>query len=207
MKEIGRGAEAVILQEDNADGTLCPKGSIHKVRPRKSYRLEEIDRDLRKRRTKAEGSILEKLKKAGVLVPQVLKRTDDEIVMEFVPGKQVKDVLDSDVLLSKKIGAVVRLLHEQDVVHGDLTTSNMIVKDGEICLIDFGLAYHSKRIEDKAVDVHLFLQALESKHFRVKDEAFRLFKEGYQSYAHSPAVLARLLEVEERGRYKTKKSA
>src|SRR4030042_1167648 len=47
------------------------------------------------------------------------------------------------------------------IINGDLTTSNMILNpDNKLYFIDFGLSFHSNKIEDKAVDLHLLKQAL-----------------------------------------------
>jgi TP53 regulating kinase and related kinases len=231
MKEIGRGAEAIIFLDKDEKSK---EDVVLKRRPKKTYRLDEIDRDLRKHRTKIEANILEKLARKGIRVPLVKKAGDrykgadsqinDEIVMEYVEGKQVKDLLDQDVAIAERVGEAVASVHAEDIIHGDLTTSNMIFTegktagkiqgritdasktvDGQVCLIDFGLAFHSKRIEDKAVDLHLFLQALESKHHRVRDEAWRRFKRGYGHYAQAKAVFRQLDKVEMRGRYKMKR--
>ena len=63
------------------------------------------------------------------------------------------------------IGESVARIHQKDIIHGDLTTSNMIFKNEKVFFIDFGLGYISRKIEDKAVDIHLLKQALEAKHF------------------------------------------
>jgi Kae1-associated kinase Bud32 len=196
-KEFSRGAEAVLFVKGE---------DVKKVRQKKSYRIPEIDTELRKKRTRAEARILERLGQIGIPVPGVRFVASEEFVMDHVPGVQVKDVLDKDPLLGKKIGLIVGKMHGADVAHGDLTTSNMIIDDkGKISLIDFGLGFHTKRLEDKAVDIHLFLQALESRHYLVKEKAYAAFVEGYSSYADAKAVLKRLDAVEKRGRYKMKK--
>jgi Kae1-associated kinase Bud32 len=197
MKEIARGAEAIIYMDGE---------KIRKVRPKKSYRIGEIDQELRKRRTKQEALLLEKLEKLKISAPKLMEKTDDGIVMEYVPGVQVKEVLDSQVDLCQEIGKIIGRMHGQGIIHGDLTTSNMIfTPQGEIVLIDFGLAYHSKRIEDQAVDLHLFLQALESRHYQVKDEAFKQFLVGYHTNPEWEKVVSQLKNVEQRGRYKMKR--
>ena len=96
-------------------------------------------------------------------------------------------------------------IHDLDIVHGDLTTSNMILKDNKIVLIDFGLAQFSSKVEDKAVDLHLFKQALESRHSQVWEKAFTQFLSGYQP-ANKKEELSRLEKVEKRGRNKQKGS-
>jgi len=196
-KEIARGAEAVLYESGQA---------MVKERPKKGYRLPEIDLELRKRRTRQEASILQKLHDKGFPAPLVIDSDGKErIMMEKIPGRQVKEVLDKEPVLAERIGALVGQLHNQGIIHADLTTSNMIQDTkGEIHLIDFGLSYHSQRIEDKAVDLHLFLQALESKHFRIKDRAFRHFLTGYRICTEYGKVLKQLEIVEKRGRNKAK---
>jgi Kae1-associated kinase Bud32 len=197
-KEIGRGAEAILYEENDV---------VLKVRPKKAYRIPEIDDILRKKRTRQESRILAKLKAKGLPVPGVKDVSVDTFTMDKVSGVQVKEVLDSQPLLARKIGLLVAQVHDLDIIHGDLTTSNMILDaEGDVHLIDFGLGYQSKRLEDKAVDIHLFLRALESRHYRVKDEAYASFLEGYSSSLTAAAVLKKLGDVELRGRYKTKGS-
>lgn len=219
MREIGRGAEAVVYHDkscgkdggkdrgkDSCKDPVLKRDCVLKRRSRKEYRLAVIDEGLRRRRTKAEAGILDNLGKKGILVPPIISWKEDEIIMGFIQGCLVKDVLEKDVAIAEAIGLLVASVHAEDIVHGDLTTSNMILgKKQEVWLIDFGLAYHSKRLEDKAVDLHLFLQALESRHYRVKEKAWSLFTKGYLTYALGKDVLARLGIVERRGRYKMKR--
>ncbi|MBU1975645.1 MAG: Kae1-associated serine/threonine protein kinase [Nanoarchaeota archaeon] len=196
MKEIARGAEAVLYENGE---------SIVKIRPRKTYRILEIDQELRKRRTKKEASLLEKLKSEGIRAPTLIETDNSErIEMQNLGGKQVKLVLDKQPELAKQIGQELAKFHEADIIHSDLTTSNMILKDKEVYFIDFGLSFHSARIEDKAVDIHLFLQALESRHHKVKEVAYNHFLEGYKEYREFKNVLERLIAVEKRGRYRGK---
>jgi TP53 regulating kinase-like protein len=77
----------------------------------------------------------------------------------------------------------------------------MIVKGDSVAFIDFGLSYQSTKVEDKAVDLHLFLQALESKHFDVKELAWASVLEGYRPSGRED-ILKRLEAVERRGRNK-----
>ena len=81
----------------------------------------------------------------------------------------------------------------------------MIVKD-EIYFIDFGLSFTSTKEEDKAVDLHLLKRAIESKHYKVFEEAFEYIQKGYRSYKDAASILARLKKVEARGRNKSKGS-
>jgi Kae1-associated kinase Bud32 len=94
-------------------------------------------------------------------------------------------------------------MHDKDIIHGDLTTSNMILKE-KVYFIDFGLGFNSTRIEDKAVDLHLLRQAFESKHYKHFEEFFKEVLEGYKLSKNWKEVLNRLEKVEMRGRYKRK---
>ena len=195
MKIIKQGAEAILYKE---------KDYLIKERIKKSYRIEEIDDKLRKFRTRREGKLLQKTENS----PQVFEVNDKEmkIKMEFIDGELVKDILD-DLRKDKRnnllreIGGKVARMHDKDIIHGDLTTSNMILKD-KIYFVDFGLGFDSKKIEDKAVDLHLMKQALESKHYKHFEESFYEFLEGYKLSKNWKEVLKRLEKVEKRGRYK-----
>lgn len=63
-----------------------------------------------------------------------------------------------------KLGDLVKKLHGIGIIHGDLTTSNMVYKDGEIYLVDFGLGALTATVEDKAVDLFLFEKAFIATH-------------------------------------------
>ena len=126
--------------------------------------------------------------------------------MELVEGELIKDFLEKATKKSRselclKIGKIVSKLHQAGIVHGDLTTSNMILRGGEVCLIDFGLAEKSDRTEDKAVDIHLFKQALISKHSSFWEYCFKAFVEGYSVEGRTKDVFERLKKIEKRGRY------
>src|SRR3990172_9457155 len=117
---IGHGAEARLFKVD---------GKVVKERPAKGYRLPVIDEKLRKQRTRREAKILEALQKANVPAPLLLKMCDEsmKIDMSFIDGPKVRDVMAP--ALAHEIGQKVGLLHEHDIIHADLTTSNMILKD------------------------------------------------------------------------------
>ena len=208
-KIIGRGAEAILIQQDS---------KLIKRRIAKGYRLIELDEKLRRQRTKREARLLEKASKL-IPVPKIIS-TDaksrekvegktagfaSEIDMQFIEGKKLSEYLDNlpnaeDVC--REIGTNTAKLHDADIIHGDLTTSNMILKDNKVFFIDFGLGFESKKIEDKAVDLHLLRQALEAKHFNNYEKFFNAAKEGYKASKHYAATLKRLEAVEKRGRYK-----
>ncbi|MBN1646096.1 Kae1-associated serine/threonine protein kinase [Candidatus Woesearchaeota archaeon] len=195
--EIGRGAEAIIYSTN--------KG-ILKIRPVKTYRIPEIDVSLRKHRTKLEATMIQK---SRPMSPEILK-TDfkkHEILMEEIKGPLVKEVLDSKPEIAEQIGKIIAELHDKNIIHGDLTTSNMIIdvskKEKPVRMIDFGLSFVSSKVEDKAVDLHLFRQAIESKHARIFEKAWNHFLQGYKP-ANKKAVFERFKAVESRGRHKKK---
>ena len=198
-KRIGDGAEAVILLD---------RGVVIKDRVSKRYRLGEIDSRLRKARTRQEASILLKLQALGFQSPRVLEMDDRGMLlrMEYVEGPQLKSVLDDSPqldILAREVGTLVGTLHRHDIIHGDLTTSNMILREGKVVLIDFGLGFFSTKTEDKAVDLHLLRRALGSKHPLVAERFFYRAIEGYATEMGDSAgeVLSRLEAVERRGRY------
>ena len=199
MKKIAQGAEAKLYLTDN---------KVIKDRFEKDYRIKEIDKRLRKSRTKREAKIFDKLSLIDFPAPKLIESDDKQkIVMDFVKGPKVRDILEkSDYKkLSSEIGKKIAILHNNNIIHGDLTTSNMILSN-EVYFIDFGLSFFSHKIEDKAVDLHLLKQALESKHYRVWEDCFKAALEGYKTECRDCSeVLKRLERVEGRGRYKSKR--
>jgi len=197
VEKIGDGAEAVVYRRGNA---------AVKVRPKKAYRHPLLDEALRKSRTRAEARLLQKAKERGAAVPAVLKVDERQGVLEigFLEGKRLRDVLDAKNCGKRCVqaGKQVALLHKANVIHGDLTTSNFLVSRGKLWLIDFGLGFSSERDEDRAVDIHVFKEAVESKHFAFWEQAWKAFLKGYGS---APDVLKRLETLEGRGRYKKKR--
>ena len=198
MKQIGMGAEAVIFKDKY----------VIKNRLKKSYRLDELDKKIRKSRTRREAKIIGTLQLAKIPVPKLLKSDDKEMIieMEFIDGPKIRDVLDNKnyKTLGKKIGKIVGLIHNQGIIHGDLTTSNMILKGKEVFFIDFGLSFFSEKIEDKAVDLHLLRQALESKHTKIWEQCFKSVLQGYKVAKNRDEILKRFEVVEQRGRNKAK---
>ena len=168
---------------------------------------------MRKRRTRSEAKIISKVSLV-IDVPKIKKVSETKIEMDFISGKRLSDYLDEmsekkALNVCKIIGRNVAALHDIDIIHGDLTTSNMIFKDknkkeNKVYFIDFGLSFHSHRIEDKAVDLHLLRQALESKHFKKWNKYFKAVISGYRKSKNYASVLKQLEKVEMRGRYKRK---
>ena len=197
--KIAQGAEAILYRE----GT-----TLIKERFAKTYRHPTIDADLRKLRTRHEAKILTKLADIGFMSPSV-HSVDEEnarITMDFIEGDLVKDVFNTNVLsFAAQMGEKIAQLHEQDIIHGDLTTSNMIAAQNGVHFIDFGLGYFSKKAEDKAVDLFLLDRALETTHHDLYPEIFEQMLAGYQeNNPQAKEVLDRLEIVKKRGRNKKK---
>lgn len=203
METIAQGAEAILRKDNN---------KVIKERFSKKYRLAHLDESLRKFRTRREAKILQKLDDMDFPAPQLLEFCDKRmsITMDFIPGEKLKDVLqkgDDYQQLAKEIGMKIGRLHQADIIHSDLTTSNMIKHQdtGEINFIDFGLSFFSDKVEDKAVDLFLLDRAFESTHYPLYPEIFDKAIEGYkEEYPGAESVLERFEQVRLRGRNKRK---
>jgi len=200
MEMINKGAEANLYHLNDR---------LLKDRIVKSYRVRELDTLLRKNRTKREAKLLSLARRAGVPTPFVfdLDTKNAKIEMSFIDGMQVKKFLetisnDERRKLCKVIGVLIGRLHTRHIIHGDLTTSNMIVSDGKIFFIDFGLGEINESVEAKGVDLLLFKKALHSTHHRFEKECLKGVLEGYKkTYRGYDEVLQRLMVIERRGRY------
>lgn len=193
---LAQGAEAIIIKE----GSFIIKDRISK-----KYRHPELDKKIIKQRTKKEAKILERA--SGIInspKPEKSDSPNNKIKMPFIEGKKLSENLEKlDYKeICKKIGNSIAKLHDNNIIHGDLTTSNMILgTDNKLYFIDFGLGFTSERFEDRAVDLHLIKQALEAKHFTIHKECEKIILENYNSQ-DKEKTLEQLKKVEARGRYR-----
>jgi TP53 regulating kinase-like protein len=185
---------------------------VLKRRLPKEYRPSALDEQIRAYRTIHEPQLMHEAKKAGVPTPIIflVDRRDTTIIMQYIEGKQVKQVLNE---VSKRerqklcfiIGESIGKLHEYGIVHGDLTTSNLIQHpEGKIFFVDFGLGDKTKELEARGVDLHLMKRALQSTHYKFAEECFESAIEGYSTVLKSKTsenVLDKIKEIERRGRY------
>ena len=132
---IRKGAEAEIHLT-----TWQDRNVIAKWRVPKTYRLEELDAALRTKRTKMETKLISEARSIGIPTPVIfdVDKTESRIVMEYIEGERVKDVLNNISSSERKeiclkIGRSIGKLHTHDIIHGDLTTSNMIFRDVQTC--------------------------------------------------------------------------
>lgn len=198
MQLIKRGAEAdiYIIQWGS-------KKAVSKVRLQKPYRHKELDAAIRKYRTVHEANFISAAKAAGVTSPFVyfVDPIRAEIIMQFIEGNNVKDAITPS--LCYEIGCYAAMLHTKSIIHGDLTTSNFIIKNNKLVLLDFGLSYYSERREDMATDIRLIKEVFASAHIDII-RAFSRFMEGYASvmgWKKAGKILENVKDIEQRGRY------
>lgn len=233
---LSQGAEAKIwklsatgVPHTDADSTTI---IICKERFSKAYRHPDLDERLTKSRCRSEAKILEKCaKKSDVRVPAVIRVEPPLLYMEFLEGLNLKTyLLDNEnksrisyPILAKMMGETIGKVHNLGVVHGDLTTSNMIlIENGsqnesadtsfQLVMIDFGLAKSSSSVEEQAVDLYVLERALESTHPDLPENFLDMILDAYSMTTTSnndsqksgkqnqQSTLQRLEQVRQRGR-------
>lgn len=196
MDILSRGAEGDICIVDNE--------TLQKTRPEKPYRHPLLDRRIRQFRVKREFKVLSKLQEAGVLVPSPISLDQESFSfrMDFLHGTLLKEHLNWDLLCSG-LNEIIKM-HNEDIVHGDLTTMNLIATKSGVFLIDFGLADFSRKVEDKAVDLNLFFTCLKNEHPEMFTHK-KLLEEHYiQDARFGEKIIGRMHAIAHRGRNKTK---
>src|SRR5581483_6059581 len=152
---------------------LLSRAAVRKTRPAKGYRHARLDAALRQSRTRAEARLLAQARRAGVRTPLVYAVEGDALVLERMPGAQLKEALharpDEAASLLGAVGAAAARLHARGLTHGDLTTSNVLVDGSGVALVDFGLAALNAEDEDKGGDLHVLKEALEATHAELPD--------------------------------------
>ena len=211
-KLIKQGAEARVYRSD-----FFGKPAIIKERFAKSYRVAMLDQKLSHRRMSQESRSMARCRRHGIRAPAVYHLDFQKRVIymeEITEGVLLKDYIrqldtekDNNTLqaLVKLIGAVIAQMHDIDVIHGDLTTSNLIFDPNErnLTLIDFGLSYVSGLPEDKGVDLYVLERAFLSTHPNTEQLFCALLESYSASSKNSEAVIAKLDEVRMRGRKRT----
>jgi len=196
------------------------RAAVLKHRFEKTYRHEVLDKKLTRTRLVAEARATVRARKEGVRVPALLfcEAATGTLVFERICGQALKHVVDAEgasprVLgLLRELGKIVARLHDADLIHGDLTTSNVLVETapgggeetGErLVMIDFGLSTNSKLAEDKGVDLYVMERAFTSAHARHGE----LFEHVLESYKRSTtrwsSTFNKFAEVRMRGRKRT----
>jgi len=184
--------------------------AVEKRRVRKTYRIKNIDDRLISSRTKGETKLIAESRKLGVPVPIIYDADliDGIITMEYIKGKRIKDIFNDlnekeRIHICKKIGVNIAKLHNGGIIHGDVTTSNMILANDRIHFIDFGLGEKNNEIETKGVDLHVLMEAMESTHSKYSDY-FSYVLDGYKKELKEDAnrVIQKIEEIVKRGRYR-----
>ena len=202
MKLIKKGAEADIYQTQWQSSK-----AILKIRKIKNYRNPTLDSKIRKQRTIKESQILHQVKSVGIACPLVyfVNLKNSSITMQEIPGHPVHDFPNQKIIdLSNDMGKIVGLMHKNGIMHGDLTTSNFLLYQNRVYVIDFGLSQNTNKPEDHAVDLRLIKEILNSAHAQIMESSWNNFLLGYKSVVHS-GVYAKILklvsDIESRGRY------
>ena len=127
--------------------------------------------------------------------------------MQEIPGTPVHDLPEPKIIaLSKELGRLVGTMHNNGIMHGDLTTSNFILYKKKIYVIDFGLSHKTIKPEDHAVDLRLIKEILNSAHANIMKPSWKNFLSGYKSSVGTSKFIKienLVLEIESRGRYAT----
>lgn len=217
MELLKQGAEARVYKQ-----TFLSKPSIVKQRFKKTYRHPVLDNKLTHRRTLQEARSMVRCRKAGIRTPLVYfidyethsiymeeivnSITVRDFINNLLRGEASPDATESLQNLTCQMGAVIAKMHAADVIHGDLTTSNMLTcgegSGKSLVLIDFGLSSISSLAEDKGVDLYVLERAFLSTHPNT-EEVFKVFLQSYvaaSSKKNASAVISKLDEVRSRGR-------
>lgn len=214
FKLLRQGAEAKLYQ-----GTYLGQEALVKERFSKKYRLPELDERLTRERMKAEARAIIKCKTLGIKTPNLYLVHQDKLIMQYINCPTARDYI-RDVLNNKNtvdeaqkeillrlglnIGTILAKLHNNNVIHGDMTTSNLLVDaaNDHVYVIDFGLTSTEGTPEDKGVDLYVLERALISAHPNTEF----LFNAILQSYEDNlnkksrEAVMKKYAEIRLRGR-------
>jgi len=205
-RALSQGAEARVFALE-----FCGRDAICKQRFAKKYRLPALDERLTRARLVGEARAIVRARKLGVRAPMVLHVDANEacVYMERVAGVALKEALRRETCTrediaryGREIGEAISKLHDGGLVHGDLTTSNFMVRDddGAVVVIDFGLSYPSAVPEDKGVDLYVLERAINAAHpsqTELFDEIIATYKKTSKMWC---ATLNRFAEVRARGR-------
>lgn len=192
MKLLAKGAEADVFA-----GSIANIPAVFKMRKPKAYRVKALDELIRATRTKKEARLLHAAKGAGAACPLVLSVGNYEIVMTRLKGKLMRELDERKLAaVAPAIGTLLASLHEAGITHGDFTPANVMVDGQKVAVIDFGLGEFTHDDEELATDLLLMKKS-------VPERAYWAFLRTYNR-ARGPkakATLARLEEIEKRGRY------
>lgn len=217
-KLVKQGAEARIYE-----GNYLGRRVLCKERFPKSYRIPELDRKLTRERIREEVRAISRIQKLGIDVPCLYHiHTANTIVMEYVEGVTAKEFIDTNLLNSNSsterqwfidnVASTLARLHDANMIHGDLTTSNMLIRMPSqttrdikieplsLVLIDFGLSQVSALAESRAVDLYVLERAFQSTHPGQSDLFEAILSRYYEISARAKETRRKFEEVRLRGR-------
>ena len=181
--------------------------SILKIRKKKDYRVHSLDMRIRTLRTIREAKMISETKSFGITTPLVyfVDEKKCEIYLQLIKGKLVRDLpLNKIIKTCEEIGKIVGTLHKNGIMHGDLTTSNFILSNQGLVILDFGLSQKTDKVDDYAIDLRLFKEVLNSAHAQIVEDAWVSFVLGYRKILGNmltEKVLSHVSAIEKRGRY------
>jgi len=199
---VKKGAEADIYVT-----TWNGLDSILKIRKKKDYRVHSLDMRIRTLRTIREAKMISETKSFGITTPLVyfVDEKKCEIYLQLIKGKLVRDLpLNKIIKACEEIGEIVGTLHKNGIMHGDLTTSNFILSNQGLVILDFGLSQKTDKVDDHAIDLRLFKEVLNSAHAQIVEDAWISFIRGYGKILGvmmTEKVLSHVSVIEKRGRY------
>ncbi|NWR82904.1 PRPK protein, partial [Furnarius figulus] len=212
LRLVQQGAEAHVYR-----GLFLGRAAVAKLRVPKRYRHPALEERLSRRRTAQEARSLLRCRRAGIPAPAIyfVDYVTNSIYLEdIVDSITVQDHIysvqqsgnDTSSLhsLAEKMGELLARMHDEDIIHGDLTTANLLLRPPmeklDLVLIDFGLSFISGLPEDKGVDLYVLEKAFISTH----PDTEMMFQTLLKSYAaaskKSGPVIKKLDEVRLRGR-------
>lgn len=221
-----QGAEAKLTISD-FNGQPC----LIKERFVKNYRHPDLDSHLTKERMRAESKAVSRCLAAGVNAPQIfhMDLNDRKIYMKYYEKSITAKAYINDIVpklndaeerekripkLATEIGTCVGKMHANNIIHGDLTTSNILLdpsdaddgsfREYSLIMIDFGLSSYSQSSEQKGVDLYVLERALLSTHSGVPN-LFDNILEAYKiaNSKSSAETIVKFEEVRARGRKRT----
>ncbi|XP_033223672.1 EKC/KEOPS complex subunit TP53RK isoform X2 [Belonocnema kinseyi] len=222
---IAQGAEARLYK-----GTYLNRPVLIKHRFKKKYRHEILDHTLASHQIKSEARAITRATAAGVLTPAIfyVDHRRRNIYMEYLDNTiTLKKFIDENIdqketfwplakSVAKILGNLIARLHIENIFHGDLTTSNILLRDSnlgmetvrreQIVLIDFGLSHVNCSVEDCAVDLYVLERSLQSAHSTMHDLNNTILDGYLEFYVKKKVqekgveVLKKLKEVRARGR-------
>lgn len=203
-----KGSESFVSNSE-----FLAEKTIIKERKPKKYRDINLDSELRIQRIKTESKMIKTCLNYNILTPTLFNvdLLSFSLEMEKIDGKNLAKLLSNEILnpefennliLLKKFGEIVGKLHNIEIIHGDLTPTNILVTNTKkMYVIDFGLSYFSNEIKDKAMDLFILFGSFKI-YLQEKTEFFSMFLEGYKISSDYEKVMIQFDKLTNKGRYK-----